>query len=277
MSKLLKFVLCYLLLMPVAIHAQDIIVKKDGNRIKSKVIEITSNEVFYKDWDNQLGEMYAIEIDELLRVEFQNGEKEIFSEDKAEKAAEERRQKQVRDSLRLVQEEMERKRRLETMESPVVLSTVNQSPTSLKDEWHGGVWSLNYIASGDYADKGSIGVNSDGFMLGESNFGYSWGFMGMYSLATKKWFDSFASYLGPNIAFPITKELLLYVPVCVTMSSEGSGSDSKIVWGASATPSIGIKLGNAFISAGWYMYHNFKSSQSNTDCFFVTLGIFSKD
>lgn len=74
----MKWVMCCLLLIPAHLQAQDIIFKKDGGQIKSKVLEISSEEILYKDWDNQQGETFAIEIDELLRVEFQNGEKEIF-------------------------------------------------------------------------------------------------------------------------------------------------------------------------------------------------------
>ena len=58
--------------------AQDVIVKKDGSTILSKVLEVTSSEVKYKKFSNQEGPTYTIEVSELQAINYQNGEKDSF-------------------------------------------------------------------------------------------------------------------------------------------------------------------------------------------------------
>lgn len=60
--------------------AQDVIVKKDGSTIQSKVMEITDTEIKYKKWSNQDGPLYSIGRSEILSINYQNGEVEKFSE-----------------------------------------------------------------------------------------------------------------------------------------------------------------------------------------------------
>ena len=62
--------------------AQDVIVKIDQSTIMSKVLEITSTEIKYKKWNNQDGPTYSIDRSEVLSVNYENGEVEIFSENK---------------------------------------------------------------------------------------------------------------------------------------------------------------------------------------------------
>ena len=62
-----------------AILGQDVIVLKNGTTILSKVIEVGSNEIKYKKWTNQDGPLYTIGIAEILSVNYQNGEKETFT------------------------------------------------------------------------------------------------------------------------------------------------------------------------------------------------------
>lgn len=61
-------------------NGQDIITKKNGEDIQSKVIEITLGEVKYKKWDNQDGPLISIAKSEILMVRYQNGTKDIFNE-----------------------------------------------------------------------------------------------------------------------------------------------------------------------------------------------------
>lgn len=68
--------------------AQDIIVKKDGSIIQSKVQKIGTQEVEYKKWTNQDGPTYTIAISDILAINYQNGEKETF-DNKATTAKEE--------------------------------------------------------------------------------------------------------------------------------------------------------------------------------------------
>lgn len=60
--------------------AQDVIVKKDGSTILSKVVEIGTTEIKYKKWNNQDGPMYTITKAEVQSINYENGEKETFSE-----------------------------------------------------------------------------------------------------------------------------------------------------------------------------------------------------
>lgn len=63
-----------------AASAQDVIVKKDGSTILSKVMEIGTAEVKYKKWNNQNGPMYTIAKAEVQSINYENGEKETFPE-----------------------------------------------------------------------------------------------------------------------------------------------------------------------------------------------------
>ena len=58
--------------------AQDLIVKKDGSVIQAKVIKIGTTEVEYKKWSNQNGPQYSIAVADILAINYQNGEKEMF-------------------------------------------------------------------------------------------------------------------------------------------------------------------------------------------------------
>ena len=59
--------------------AQDVIVKKDGTTILSKVLEISGTEIKYKKWSNQDGPMYSIDKSEVHLINYQNGEVELMS------------------------------------------------------------------------------------------------------------------------------------------------------------------------------------------------------
>lgn len=79
MKKLLLFLV---LIAPALISsAQDVIVKKDGSTIMSKIIEIGINEVKYKKWSNQDGPNYTISISDIKEITYENGEKDVFKEE----------------------------------------------------------------------------------------------------------------------------------------------------------------------------------------------------
>lgn len=61
--------------------AQDVIVKKDGSTILSKVIEIGTAEIKYKKWNNQNGPNYTISKSEVQAINYENGDKETFGEE----------------------------------------------------------------------------------------------------------------------------------------------------------------------------------------------------
>ena len=76
-----------MLTMSISIYAQDVIVKKDGTTIMAKVLTVSTTVVEYKKWSNQDGPTYVIETKELLSINYGNGEKEVFSEQKEAETA----------------------------------------------------------------------------------------------------------------------------------------------------------------------------------------------
>jgi hypothetical protein len=60
-------------------QAQDIILKKDGSEIRAKVIEITDQQVKYKEFDFQDGPTRNINNVEVFMITYENGQKEVFN------------------------------------------------------------------------------------------------------------------------------------------------------------------------------------------------------
>ena len=58
--------------------AQDVIVKKDGTPILTKVLEVNTDNVKYKKFDNPKGPTYSILISEILSLKYANGKMEDF-------------------------------------------------------------------------------------------------------------------------------------------------------------------------------------------------------
>ena len=61
-------------------NAQDVIVKRDGSTILSKVLEVGEEDVKYKKSDNLDGPIYTIKKTELQAINYKNGAKDTFSE-----------------------------------------------------------------------------------------------------------------------------------------------------------------------------------------------------
>jgi len=64
------------------VSAQDVIVKKDGSTILSKVLEVNVTDVKYKKFSNKKGPTYTISKSEIMSINYENGEKDEFSSDK---------------------------------------------------------------------------------------------------------------------------------------------------------------------------------------------------
>jgi len=60
--------------------AQDVILKRDGSDIKAKVLEITGQQVKYKDYDFQSGPTRNINISDVFMITYENGRKEVFNQ-----------------------------------------------------------------------------------------------------------------------------------------------------------------------------------------------------
>ena len=75
-----KILFVILLFSTTCVFAQDVIVKKDGSTILSKVIEIGTSEVKYKKFSNQNGPTYSIVKSDVQTINYENGEREDFSQ-----------------------------------------------------------------------------------------------------------------------------------------------------------------------------------------------------
>lgn len=59
--------------------AQDVIIKQNGEEIQARILEVNSDQIKYKRFDNQEGPQYTINVKEVLLIKFENGSKEIFA------------------------------------------------------------------------------------------------------------------------------------------------------------------------------------------------------
>ncbi len=76
-------ILLFIFSSALTVSAQDVIVKKDGSTVLSKVIEIGTTEVKYKKWNNQNGPNYTILKSDIQAINYENGEKETFGNEVA--------------------------------------------------------------------------------------------------------------------------------------------------------------------------------------------------
>ena len=73
---LFKLVFCLqVIFLADKLSAQDIIVLKNGDEIKSKVTEVEADQVKYKKWDNQDGPSYTANKSDIFMIKYQNGTK----------------------------------------------------------------------------------------------------------------------------------------------------------------------------------------------------------
>lgn len=73
-----KLIFVLSILFSMNLFAQDVIVKRDGSTIVSKVYEIGDKDVKYKKHTNLNGPTYTIAISEIDVINYENGEKESF-------------------------------------------------------------------------------------------------------------------------------------------------------------------------------------------------------
>lgn len=71
------------------VSAQDLIVKIDGEEIKSIIVEVTSNEIKYKLYDYQEGPVRSISKSEVFLIIYEDGRRESFSTEVTEEPREE--------------------------------------------------------------------------------------------------------------------------------------------------------------------------------------------
>jgi len=61
-------------------QAQDIIVKRDGSTILTKVLEVNQADIKYKKFSNQQGPTYTINKSEVMAINYESGDKDTFEE-----------------------------------------------------------------------------------------------------------------------------------------------------------------------------------------------------
>ena len=74
-----QIVLTMLSLAALNVAAQDVVVKKDGSTILAKVLEVNQDNIKYKKFSNQNGPTYTINLSDVMSVNYENGEKEDYS------------------------------------------------------------------------------------------------------------------------------------------------------------------------------------------------------
>lgn len=79
----------------IGVFAQDVIVKRDGSTILSKIIEIGTTTITYKKWHNLNGPIYNISQDNVQSINYENGEKDIFEDEITTKEENTSNQKKV--------------------------------------------------------------------------------------------------------------------------------------------------------------------------------------
>jgi hypothetical protein len=72
--------LLFFLLKTLLISAQDIIILKSGDEIKSMVTEVLSDQIKYKKFENQQGPSYQMEKSKVFMIRYANGTKDIFNQ-----------------------------------------------------------------------------------------------------------------------------------------------------------------------------------------------------
>ena len=60
-------------------YSQDNIILKNGDEIKAKVLEVTTDQIKYKKWDNQEGPTYSAEKSDIFMIQYKNGTKDVFN------------------------------------------------------------------------------------------------------------------------------------------------------------------------------------------------------
>ncbi len=70
------------LIVIISVGAQDLLRKTNGDEVKVKVLEITSENIKYKKFSNIEGPLYTISKTELQEIIFENGDKETFNKRK---------------------------------------------------------------------------------------------------------------------------------------------------------------------------------------------------
>lgn len=73
-----KILLILNILLSISVMAQDVIIKRNGDELQCKIVEVSKNEVKYKRWSNQEGPMFAEKKTDIFMIKYENGEKDVM-------------------------------------------------------------------------------------------------------------------------------------------------------------------------------------------------------
>lgn len=80
-TKILSIIFIMILFSNTLCFSQDIITKKTSETIQSKILEVTTTEIKYKNFDNQDGPIYTLPKAEISMILYENGTKDVFNEE----------------------------------------------------------------------------------------------------------------------------------------------------------------------------------------------------
>lgn len=78
MKKIFVFVVSLFGILP--LFAQDLITTKKGEDIQAKILEVSTKEVKYKNYNNPDGPTFVLNKSDIVMVRYENGEKDIFGQ-----------------------------------------------------------------------------------------------------------------------------------------------------------------------------------------------------
>ncbi len=67
----------------ISAFAQDIIVTKEAKKIEAKITEVSKSEIKYKEWDNQEGPTFILEVADINTIIYSNGKVAVFNQEQA--------------------------------------------------------------------------------------------------------------------------------------------------------------------------------------------------
>ncbi|MDR1335897.1 MAG: hypothetical protein LBK22_03595 [Tannerella sp.] len=83
MKKMIFAVLIWTVAM-MAVNAQDVIYKRNGDRVNARVLEIGEKDISYKSFSNPSGPTYRLKQSDVTRIKYENGEEDVFEADAPE-------------------------------------------------------------------------------------------------------------------------------------------------------------------------------------------------
>lgn len=75
----LNFFLAFVaIIFTTSVFSQDLLVKRNGDIIEVKVLEVNDKNIKYKNYSNLDGPVYSIEIENVLSIKYENGQSDVF-------------------------------------------------------------------------------------------------------------------------------------------------------------------------------------------------------